>query len=97
MELALTAERSWRERFWNKHGQWLEATGLDRPLDEVLRVERIEQAVEELRRRLAMMQEYSPGRELLGAVSRTRWFKRQLALAMTSRSGSTIASVGEPS
>jgi hypothetical protein len=72
MELALTAETSWRERFWNKHGQWLEATGLDRPLDEWVEVGRLEQEVEELRRRLATMEEYSPGRELIGAISRTR-------------------------
>jgi hypothetical protein len=79
MELALAAEKHWRERFWNKHGQWLEATGLDRPLDEFLRADRLEQEVEELRRRLAMMEEYSPGRELIGAIIRTRWFKRHVA------------------
>jgi hypothetical protein len=90
MELALAAEKQWRERFWNKHGQWLEATGLDRPLDELAQVGRLEQEIEELRRRLAMLEEYSPGRELIGAISRTRWFKRQLERTRQSQLGSPI-------
>jgi hypothetical protein len=78
MELALEAERSWRERFWNKHSDWLEATGLDKPLDEQIEAIKLREEVDELRSRLRAMEESSPGRELIGAITRTRWFKRQL-------------------
>lgn len=81
LELALEAEQSWRGRFWNKHGQWLEATGLDKPLDEEIEAIKLREEVEELRNRLRAMEESSPGRELIGAIMRTRWFKRQLELA----------------
>jgi hypothetical protein len=49
LELALQAENHWRERFWSKHGQWLEATGLDRQLAEAVETQSLRDEVERLR------------------------------------------------
>jgi hypothetical protein len=78
MELALDGEKSWRERFWKKHQLWLEAEGLDRPLDDLLEVGRLREQIEQLQLQVRLMEESSPGREVINAIARTRWFKRSL-------------------
>ena len=68
----------WQARFWAKHAQWLEALQEDmvRPLQ--AEVTELRAEVDSLRSTQAAMEEMSPGRELIGAVTRTRWFKRRL-------------------
>ena len=98
MEIALKAEAHWRDRFWNKHQSMQEALRDlgELPLNEMVELGQLRREVESLRYRLEAMNEGSPGRELINAVTRTRWFKRRMEEAANSANANSAAPSAPP-